>query len=210
MIVMKRIIVGMLLFSLFLSAQHRELIPLSKTDFLAIDKQGREKRVNMAGKDFILVSVREEESDGRFYAVDKDGTVWLSGGISSGEEIGYTPSGVWSVLRKIRYYTSKKYPEADGSNNMNYSLFFTNSGHALHEGSINFSSHGCIHVDNRDISRLFHWAWIGMPVLVTRNRYMKYARPDLTRIYKTEKKYRRKRSHSIEDTDQNSIHTFRR
>ena len=97
--------------TLLLQAQHRELIPLNKRQFLSIDTQGREKKVDMRGKDFILVSVREEESDGRFYAIDRDGTVWLSGGISSGEELGYTPSGVWSVLRKIRYYTSKKYPE---------------------------------------------------------------------------------------------------
>ena len=180
--------------TLLLQAQHRELIPLNKRQFLSIDRQGREKKVDMRGKDFILVSVREEESDGRFYAIDRDGTVWLSGGISSGEELGYTPSGVWSVLRKIRYYTSKKYPEADGSNNMDYSLFFTNAGHAIHQGSIDFSSHGCIHVGSMDIPRLYNWAWVGIPVLVTRNRYMKYARPDLSRIYKVEKKYRRKRN----------------
>jgi len=190
---MKKILLIIVIFTISISAQHRELIPLSKTKFLAIDRDGREKRVDMRGKDFILISVREEESDGRFYAIDKDGTVWLSGGISSGEEVGYTPSGVWSVLRKIRYYTSKKYPEADGSNNMDFSLFFTNAGHAIHKGSIDFSSHGCIHVDEKNISRLYSWAWIGMPVLVTRNRYMKYARPDLSLIYKDEKKYRRKR-----------------
>lgn len=186
--------------TLFLQAQHRELIPLAKTQFLSIDKQGRERKVNMRGKDFILISVREEESDGRFYAIDKDGTVWLSGGVSSGEELGYTPSGVWSVLRKIRFYTSKKYPEADGSNNMDYSMFFTNTGHAIHKGSIDFSSHGCIHVGDFDIPRLYNWSWIGMPVLVTRNRYMKYARPDLSRIYRVEKKYRRKRKKNIHRT----------
>jgi hypothetical protein len=190
---MKKILLILMILTISLSAQHRELIPLSKTKFLSIDKNGREKRVDMSGRDFILISVREEESDGRFYAIDRDGTVWLSGGISSGEEIGYTPSGVWSVLRKIRYYTSKKYPEPDGSNNMDFSLFFTNAGHAIHKGSIDFSSHGCIHVDEKNISRLYSWAWVGMPVLVTRNRYMKYARPDLTLIYKDEKRYRRKR-----------------
>ena len=182
----------LLLLSQALSAQDRELIPLSKTEFLYINKAGNEKVIDMTGKDFILVSVREEDSDGRFYAVDRDGTAWLSGGISSGEEVGFTPSGVWKVLWKKRFYTSKKYPEPDGSNNMNYSLFFTNWGHALHQGSIDHTSHGCIHVDKDDIPSLYKWAWTGMPVLTTRHKYMYYARPDLRRIYKAEVKYRRK------------------
>lgn len=146
----------------------------------------------MTGKDFILVSVREENSDGRFYAVDKDGTVWLSGGISSGEEVEFTPSGKWKVLWKKRYHTSSLYPEADGSNNMDYSLFFTNWGHAIHKGNINQTSHGCIHVDQADIQVLYKWANVGMPVLMTRHRYMHYARPDLRRIYTDVKNYTRR------------------
>ena len=189
---MKKIILAFFTLSLLLCAGDRELIPLSKTEFLYIDKSGEEEVKDMTGKDFILVSVREEESDGRFYAVDRDGTVWLSGGISSGEEAKFTPLGFWQDLRKHRYYTSKAYPEEDGSNNMNYSLFFTKWGHALHEGSIDFTSHGCIHVDKSNIPSLFKWAGIGMPVLTTRHRFMYYARPDLKRIYKTQKKYGRK------------------
>ena len=180
---MKNIIMILFLLPLFLSAQPRELIPISKTEFLYINKKGEEKEIDMTGKDFILVSVREEDSDGRFYAVDRDGTAWLSGGISSGLESKYTPSGVWHVLYKKRYYTSKKYPEEDGSNNMDYSIFFTKWGHALHEGHIDYMSHGCIHVKTEDIRRLFKWAHKGMPVLVTRHRYMDYVRPDLKRIY---------------------------
>lgn len=190
---MKIFIFTLSFFITLLSAQDRELIPFSKTDFTYIDKAGNERDIDMSGKDFIFVSVREEESDGRFYAIDRDGTVWLSGGISSGEEIGYTPSGVWRVLHKKRFYTSKKYPEPDGSNNMDYSLFFTNWGHALHKGNINSTSHGCIHVEEKDIRRLFAWAKPGTPVLVSRHRYMQFARPDLKRIYTTEKKYTRAR-----------------
>ncbi len=188
---MKYITLFILLFSTAIFAQDRELIPFSKTEFTYINKAGNERDIDMTGKNFIYVSVREENSDGRFYAVDKDGTVWLSGGISSGEEVGYTPSGVWGVGRKIRFYTSKKYPEPDGSNNMDYSLFFTKWGHALHKGSINDTSHGCIHVMENDIRRLFAWAGSGTPVLVSRHRYIHFARPDLKRIYLSEKKYRR-------------------
>jgi len=189
---MKKLLITLFALSILLSAQDRELIPMTKTDFLYINKTGKEKMIDMAGKDFILVSVREEDSDGRFYAVDRDGTVWLSGGVSSGEEVGFTPSGVWKVLSKRRFYTSKKYPEPDGSNNMDYSLFFTKWGHAMHKGSINHTSHGCIHVDERNISTLFKWAKNGMPILSTRHRYMHYARSDLKRIYRVEKRYRRK------------------
>ncbi len=190
---MKYIGITIFLFSILLFAQNREVIPFSKTEFVYINKQGVEREIDMTGKDFILVSVREEDSDGRFYAVDRDGTAWLSGGISSGEEVGFTPSGKWKVLWKKRYYTSKRYPEEDGSNNMNYSIFFTRWGHALHKGSVDYTSHGCIHVDHADIQLLFKWAKVGMPVLVTRHRYIQYARPDLKRIYLTEKIYRRKR-----------------
>jgi len=181
------------LLSSLLLAQDRELIPFSKTEFTYTDKSGNERDIDMTGKNFIFVSVREEDSDGRFYAIDSDGTVWLSGGISSGEEVGFTPSGVWSVKYKKRLYTSKKYPEADGSNNMDYSLFFTNWGHALHKGSINNTSHGCIHVKENDIRRLFAWAGNGTPVLISRHSYIQFARPDLKRIYLKEKKYRRAR-----------------
>ncbi len=191
---MKKIILSLFAFTLLLSAQDRELIPISKTEFLYINKAGNEQVKDMTGKDFILISVREEESDGRFYAIDRDGTVWLSGGISSGEEAKFTPSGVWKVLRKHRYYTSKAYPNEDGSNNMDYSLFFTKWGHALHEGSIDYTSHGCIHVDKSNIPSLYKWAGVGTPVLTTRHRFMHYARPDLKRIYKTQKKYGRKRN----------------
>lgn len=189
---MKYIFVSIIFFITSLQGQPRELIPLSKTEFHYINKQGIERKVDMTGKDFILVSVREENSDGRFYAVDKDGTVWLSGGISSGEEVGFTPSGKWKVLWKKRYHTSSLYPEADGSNNMDYSLFFTNWGHAIHKGSIDNTSHGCIHVGQADIQVLYKWANAGMPVLMTRHRYMQYARPDLRRIYTDVKNYTRR------------------
>jgi len=189
---MKYLFVNTLLFISFLTAQPRELIPLSKTEFSYINKQGIERIIDLTGKDFILVSVREENSDGRFYAVDKDGTVWLSGGVSSGEEVEFTPSGKWKVLRKKRLHTSSLYPEADGSNNMDYSLFFTNWGHAIHKGNIEQTSHGCIHVGQADIQVLYKWADLGMPVLMTRHRYMHYARPDLRRIYTDVKHYTRR------------------
>lgn len=191
---MKYILIIFLCFTV-LFAQPRELIPLSKTEFIYVNKKAEAYKFDLKGKEFILVSVREANSDGRFYAVDRDGTVWLSGGISSVKEVEFTPSGKWKILWKKRHYTSKKYPEADGSNNMDYSLFFTKWGHAIHKGNINYTSHGCIRVDHNNIQILFKWARVGMPVLITRHRYMQYARPDLRRIYTNVKKFTRKKGH---------------
>ena len=88
---MKYVFINTILFITLLIAQPRDLIPYSKTEFYYINKQGDIQDLDLTGKDSILASVREEDSDGRFYAVDRDGTVWLSGGISSGEEVEFTP-----------------------------------------------------------------------------------------------------------------------
>ncbi len=185
----------MVLLSGILFAQTSSVAPISKTRFLHIDKEGVRKNVDMTGKDFILISMREENSDGRFYAVDKDGTVWLSSGITSGVD-NFTPSGVWSVLRKKRYHMSSAYPDEDGINNMDYSLFFTNRGHAIHKGSMTGMSHGCIHVHKRIIPSLFNWSWLGMPVITTRHSYMPYAKSDLKKIYRQVIKVKRRADHS--------------
>ena len=181
--------------STLLIGQSSSLIPISKTKFLHIDKNGERHNVDMTGKDFILISMREENSDGRFYAVDRDGTVWLSSGITSGID-NFTPSGVWSILRKKRYHMSNAYPDEDGINNMDYSLFFTNRGHAIHKGSMTGMSHGCIHVHKRIIPSLFNWSWLGMPVITTRKSYMPYAKGDLKKIYRQVIKVKRRADHS--------------
>jgi len=162
----------------------REVIPLSRTMFQVIDLQtGIDRIVDLQGKDFIVVSVREEGSDGRFYAVDRDGTVWWSGAVTSGTMEYRSPSGVFHVLRKVRYYMSKAYPDENGINNMDYSLFFTKFGHALHKGSVNWMSRGCIHIDEKDIAPIFKWATTKTKIVITRHSYMPFARDDLMRIY---------------------------
>lgn len=76
-----------------------ETMPIAKTVFKLI-KNDEEKIVDLTGKDFILVSVREHGSDGRFYAVDKDGTVWWSGAVTSGAPEFRSPSGIFSIIQK--------------------------------------------------------------------------------------------------------------
>jgi lipoprotein-anchoring transpeptidase ErfK/SrfK len=161
-----------------------EVIPYAKDYFEVVDKKtGKRRFVDMKNKDFIVVSVREEGSDGRFYAVDKDGTVWLSGPISSGVPQFRTPSGVFHIFKKNRYYMSKRYPDERGINNMNYAMWFHKGGYALHEGDPEWMSHGCVHIGTRDVATLFRWSRIGMPVIVTRHSYMPFAQGDLRRIY---------------------------
>jgi len=118
-----------------------ELIPITKTIFNVVDlKTGSENIVDLTGENFILVSVREKGSDGRFYAVDSDGTVWWSGVITSGTPEFRSPSGIFPIIQKERYYMSKDFPEENGINNMDYMMKFTPSGHALHKGSVNSNS----------------------------------------------------------------------
>jgi lipoprotein-anchoring transpeptidase ErfK/SrfK len=78
---------------------------------------------------------------------------------------------------------STKYPEPSGINNMDYMMKFTHSGHALHKGSVDWMSHGCIHIDLKDISVLYRWSNFRTKVVVTRHTYMPFAQEDLQRIY---------------------------
>lgn len=161
-----------------------EIVPISKTVFREINLQTKHKRkIDLTGKDFIVVSVREQGSDGRFYAVDSDGTVWWSGTITSGTLEFRTPSGIFPIFEKKRYYMSKDFPEENGINNMDFMMKFTHQGHALHKGSVGWLSHGCIHIDPKDVPAIYRWSKYGMPVVVTRHTYMPFAKPDLKRIY---------------------------
>ena len=158
--------------------------PISKTKFQILDDNNNLiKEVDLKGKEFIVVSVREPGSDGRFYAVDRDGIVWWSGIITSGADDYKTPSGIYTILRKAKEYMSKKYPEESGVNNMDFAMFFTNQGHALHMGSVDWMSHGCIHIAPKDVSVIFNWAKIGeTKVVVTRKSYMPFAKDDLIKF----------------------------
>ena len=161
-----------------------ELIPLSKTVFKVVDLlSGKEKTVNLTGKNFVIVSVREKGSDGRFYAVDSDGTVWWSGPVTSGALEFRSPSGVFSIFQKKRHHMSTAFPEESGVNNMDYMMKYTHNGHALHKGSVDWMSHGCIHIDPKDVPVIYNWSKYGMPVVITRHTYMPYAKDDLRRIY---------------------------
>lgn len=168
----------------FIKPLTHELIPLSKTVFAIVDlKTEKEKIVDLTGENFILVSVREKGSDGRFYAIDRDGTVWWSGAITSGTPEFRSPSGIFPVIQKKRHHMSTAFPDPSGVNNMNYMIKFTHRGHALHEGSVDWMSHGCIHIDPKDIPVIYRWSTFKTKIVVTRHSYMPFAREDLIKIY---------------------------
>jgi len=162
----------------------RELVPISKTVFKVIDlNTENEKTIDLTGKNFIVVSVRERGSDGRFYAVDSDGTVWWSGAVTSGAPEFRSPSGVFPVIQKKRYHMSTAYPDNSGVNNMDYMMKFTRYGHALHKGSVDWMSHGCIHIDPKDVPVIYKWSTYKTKVVITRHAYMPFAKEDLRKIY---------------------------
>ena len=159
-----------------------ETMPLSKTMFTMFKKDG-EKIVDLSGKDFIVVSVRERGSDGRFYAVARDGTVWWSGPVTSGAPEFRSPSGIFTIFQKKRYHMSTLWPDESGVNNMDYMMKFTKGGHALHKGSVDWMSHGCIHIDPKDVPVIYNWSTYKTKVVITRHSYMPFAREDLKKIY---------------------------
>jgi len=162
----------------------QELVILGKTKFKVINRRTKKSRiVDLTNQNFILVSAREHGSDGRFYAVDKDGTVWWSGPITSGAPEYRSPSGVFTIFQKKRYHMSTAYPDPNGLNNMDFMLKFTRYGHALHKGSVDWMSHGCIHIDNKDIAPIFKWANYKTRVVITRHSYMPFAKDDLKKVY---------------------------
>ena len=155
------------------------VLPLGKTRFSVVDEQGHTKEVDLKGKDFIVVSLREKGADGAAYAIDRDGVVWWAAPISSGAKGHEPPSGIYKVIRKERYYMSKAHPDPKGINNMDFSLFFTNRGHAIHMGNTNAMSHGCIHVGKKGANTMFKWATYDTRVVVTREHYLPYVYYDL-------------------------------
>jgi len=159
-----------------------ETMPLTKTMFQLFKKDG-EKIVDLTGKNFIVVSVRERGSDGRFYAVDRDGTVWWSGPVTSGAPEFRSPSGIFTIFQKKRYHMSTLWPDESGVNNMDYMMKFTKGGHALHKGSVDWMSHGCIHIDPKDVPVIYNWSTFKTKVVITRHSYMPFAREDLLKIY---------------------------
>ena len=182
---MKKIFVSTLLLLLCTNFTYAEdtkskVLPLSKSKFAVLNNDGTETIVDLAGQDYIVASLREKGADGAAYAVDSDGVIWWAAIISSGAKGHETPSGIFDIFRKERFYMSKAHPEASGINNMDFSLWFTQRGHAIHMGNDDAMSHGCIHVGKKGAKSMFNWAKKNhTKVVITREHYMPFAYYDL-------------------------------
>lgn len=86
----------------------------------------------------------------------------------SGDSSHPTPTGKFQIIRKHHPYTSKKYGVP-----MNYAMFFTNTGEALHQYhgpapwwllrigrdlTSAVGSHGCVRLQEDDAKKLYEWA----------------------------------------------------
>ncbi len=93
---------------------------------------------------------------------------------ASGDSTHKTPVGPFKVLRKHQKYTSHKYKVP-----MDYAMFFTNTGEAIHEshmvtvtsfakyfGIDALGSHGCVRLSHDDAVALFNWTPLHTPVEV--------------------------------------------
>ncbi len=94
----------------------------------------------------------------------------------SGDATHPTPTGKFKVLRKHHPYTSHTYHVP-----MNYAMFFTTTGEALHQyhGPVPWAllragrsltslvgSHGCVRLQEDDAKALYGWATLGTAVEV--------------------------------------------
>jgi lipoprotein-anchoring transpeptidase ErfK/SrfK len=94
----------------------------------------------------------------------------------SGDSSHLTPKGQFKIIRKHHPYTSKTYKVP-----MNYALFFTTTGVALHQYhgpapwfilragramTTAVGSHGCVRLQEDDAKKLYTWATIGTAVEV--------------------------------------------
>jgi hypothetical protein len=95
----------------------------------------------------------------------------------TGDQSHPTTPGIFSVIRKAHPYRSRRYDVQ-----MNYAMFFTADGKALHQyhGSVPLSvvralksgvtdylgSHGCVRLTEQDARVLYEWTPLGTPVQV--------------------------------------------
>ena len=82
--------------------------------------------------------------------------------ITSGKPGHATPPGVFHVLWKDKNHRSSIFNNAP----MPYSVFFTNSGIAFHEGSLRVPSAGCIHLSRSAAQTFFSKLSVGQVVQV--------------------------------------------
>ncbi|MGH3768211.1 MAG: L,D-transpeptidase [Pseudonocardiaceae bacterium] len=82
--------------------------------------------------------------------------------ITSGKPGQNTPPGMFRVLWKDKNHRSTIFNNAP----MPYSVFFTSSGIAFHEGSLRVPSAGCVHLSRNAATTFFNTLSVGQAVQV--------------------------------------------
>ncbi len=73
-----------------------------------------------------------------------------------------TPRGTFHVTRKVKDEVSYLFNMAP----MPYAVYFTNNGHAFHEGNLGFDSAGCVRLNHADAVHYFYNLQIGDQVFI--------------------------------------------
>ena len=99
----------------------------------------------------------------RTWLQDGNGHVtYVATGMSSGKPGEETPAGTFYINRKIKDEVSHEFGNAP----MPYAMYFTNNGHAFHEGSPAYESNGCVHLTHQDAVRYWNDVPMGSKVFV--------------------------------------------
>jgi|LGVE01.1.fsa_nt_gb lipoprotein-anchoring transpeptidase ErfK/SrfK len=120
--------------------------------------------VLLSAEKYILIDLDMQMA----YAYE-DGDIVLEGRVSTGKEKYRTPTGYYTILQKKRRHKSNLWPKPNGGAKMNYMLRLTNSGIAMHLGSVPKlpASHGCVRMKNGFAQRLWKWASVGTEVEIS-------------------------------------------
>jgi len=121
---------------------------------------------------FIIISI-SSYGVGTLFFINKD-EVLLKTKISGGTKDKPTPYGFFPIISKTKFHMSNLYPDPSGINNMDDMIRLTNGGIAIHKGSVDFFSHGCIHVDRLTSKILFNLSTKKLPVIITNEDYEEF------------------------------------
>lgn len=99
----------------------------------------------------------------RTWLQDGNGHVtYVATGMSSGKPGEETPAGTFYINRKIKDEVSHEFGNAP----MPYAMYFTNNGHAFHEGSPAYESAGCVRLPHQDAVRFWNDVPMGSKVFI--------------------------------------------
>ena len=104
------------------------------------------------------------DRDGRrSWLQDGNGNVtYVAQGMSTGMPGQETPAGTFYINRKIKDEISWEFGNAP----MPYAMYFTNNGHAFHEGSPAYQSNGCVRLTHQDAVRYWNDVPMGSKVFI--------------------------------------------